>query len=161
METLTSFINNATVFMQEKIVEYVLENEQFLTELGLDEINNDNSTILESLEFDSNKNVVKEIIELIIEEDFIEEENNHCLFYGNYTADSYTRNSALYVFKFGANFFCHYYPESSCITENPEEFCKNSILAEKNYFEIEKENSEDEYFEDSEIVCELKVNFNV
>ena len=156
MENLYNFIDESTVFMKNKIVDIIENDDDWLKELGIlnsdkDHVTNLKELIFLKLEDIENQDRIDKIIQYVLNDYILGEDEKHSVFYGICEADSYSRNSALYVFKFDSTFFCYYLPERSLITTNPIPFCKEAIQDEIKHFEIEKENMKDEYFDGSDL----------
>jgi hypothetical protein len=164
MKDLQIFIEESTAFIKEKIVEIIEDDDHWLMELGIinsekKECLNIKDLILSKLEDKENCERTDKILQYVLDDYILGEDEEHSIFYGHCDVDSYTRNSALYVFKFNSSFFCYYLPERSLITSDPIPFCKQAILDENNQLEIEKENMNDEYWKNSEFTLDL--NFNI
>ena len=163
MEHLFNFIDESTIFIKNKIIEIIENDKLWLNELGIlnsnkVELTNLKQSIFLKLEDAENYDRTDRIIQYVLNDYILGEDDKHSIFYSFCNTDSYSRRSALYVFKFSDIFFCYYLPERSLITNNPIPFCKDSIKNEMELFEIEKENMEDEFFEDSDFRVELNWN---
>jgi hypothetical protein len=166
MENLFNFIDDSTFFIKNKIVEIIENDDDWLNELGIlnsynDAVINLKELIVLKLEDIENQDRTDKIIQYILNDYILGEDEKYSIFYGICEADSYSRNSALYVFKFDCKFFCYYLPERSLITTNPIPFCKEAIQDEIKHFEIEKENMKDEYFDESDFNNKLNFNFTI
>jgi hypothetical protein len=170
-KNLNNFIDKSTVFIKNKIVEIIENDDDWLKELGISnsdkgEIKNLNELIILKLEDVENYDITVRIIQYVLDDYVLGEDDMHCIFYSYCDADSYSRKSALYVFKFHNKFFCYYLPERFLITDNPIPFCKEAIKDETIQFEIEKENEkenmEEGYFEEFriELNWNIKINFD-
>jgi hypothetical protein len=164
-ENLYNFIDESTVFIKNKIVEIIENDDDWLKELGIlnsekDEKTNLKELILLKLEDVENNKRNKKIIKYVLNDYVLGEDDKHCIFYGTCDADSFSRNSALYVFKFHNKFFCYYLPERFSITSNPLPFCKKAIRDEIDYYELEKENMEEGYFEEFRIELNWNITIN-
>lgn len=164
-KSLFDFIEESTVFIQEKIIEIIETDEYWLEELGNINIEEQNSNTIKDLIRTKLKDVVNyertnKVIAYVLDDYVLGADDNFSIFHGVCSTDSYSRDSALYVFKFNSKFFCYYLPERSLITTDPIPFCKEAIKDEIMQYEIEKENMKDENFEDTEFTLDLNWNFS-
>jgi hypothetical protein len=166
MKSLLKFIEKSTTFIQEKIIEIIETDEYWLKELGIVNFETLDSQILKDLiksklEDLENYERADKVIQYVLDDYVLGDDNKHSLFYCYCNVEDYSRNSALYVFKFNSNFYCYYLPERSLITADPIPFCKEAALEELSLFEIEKVNMADEIWEDVEFTLELNWNFKL
>jgi hypothetical protein len=166
MNSLLRFIEKSTTFIQEKIIEVIETDEYWLKELGIVifesfDSHNIKNLIISKLEDLENYQRADKVIQYVLDDYVLGEDDSHSLFYCNCNVEAYSRNSALYVFKFNSNFYCYYLPERSLITSDPIPFCREAALEELSLFEIEKENMADEVWEDAEFTLELNWNFKL
>lgn len=113
---------------------------------------------LSSLE---NKEAIDALLKYVIG-DYLIDDDSLPLFHHYVSADSYSKQSALFVFQCSDQFFCYFYGDelTSTITNNPIDFCLQAALEVMQNFEFEEANLEDDWFEDSEPSNELSWNFN-
>lgn len=167
MEDFERFIRDATQFLFDKLYDLIHDDEHWLKELGvdlndksLDQISRED--IIAKLVDPTNLERADKVIEYIIGEYLIIDNDGHSIFWSYASASSYTRISALYVFKLGDNYFCYYYPDDSLITEkDPLSYCKDAAASEISQYEMEEKNMDDEYFKDSGFSLSLDWNFEL
>lgn len=78
------------------------------------------------------------------------------------SADSYSGEYALFVFKCGDLYFCYFLGEEieTLITKKPEDFCWASAKTIIDNYKMEKENLKDDWFNDSNNYNTLNLNFD-
>ena len=165
IKSLFDFIEESTAFIQEKIIEIIETDEYWLEELGIINIEEQNSNTIKDLIRTKLKDVVNyertnKVIEYVLDDYVLGADDKFSIFHGVCSTDSYSRDSALYVFKFNSKFFCYYLPERSLITIDPISFIKEAIKDEMIQFDIEKENMADENFEETEFTLYLNWNLS-
>jgi hypothetical protein len=162
-KSLFDFIEESTVFIQEKIIEIIETDEYWLGKVDIINIEEQNSNNIKDLirsklaEIENYENTDK-VISYVLDDYVLGADEKFSIFHGVCSTDSYSRDSALYVFKFNSNFFCYYLPERSLITTDPISFIKEAIKDEMIQYEIE--NMKDENFEDTEFTLDLNWNIS-
>jgi hypothetical protein len=164
-KSLFDFIEESTAFIQEKIIEIIETDEYWLEELGIIDIEEQNSNTIKDIirtklvDIENYENTNK-VIAYVLDDYVLGVDDKFSIFHGVCSIDSYSRDSALYVFKFNSKFFCYYLPERSLITIDPISFIKEAIKDEMIQFDIEKENMVDENFKDTEFTLDLNWNIS-
>jgi len=97
--------------------------------------------------------------------DDLDEIIQYLIFYGEYSYDSYTRNSFLFGLKINTHYFCYYQSDEflKSHSTNPNNFLDKCIDEEESYFELEEKNRE-EFIEELGIEMEdftIELEWNV
>ena len=77
--------------------------------------------------------------------DDLDEIIQYLIFYGEYSYDSYTRNSFLFGLKINTHYFCYYQSDEflKSHSTDPNNFLDKCIDEEESYFELEEKNREE------------------
>jgi hypothetical protein len=165
MKQFFKFIEKSTENFKNKIVEAIEDDNFWLNELGISDIEiseckNIRELILSKLEDKNNTNNTYKIIEYVLN-DFVLGDDDYCFFYMYCSANAHTGCCALYVFKFNDKYNCYYYNYAGEwnreITNNPIPFCNSAFSKTKEIYEIEKKVINDEYWEKNE----FNLQFNI
>ena len=165
MSNLLRYIEESNERFLNKIISIVLDDRKWLEKLGIaaKEVNGEKIKIAirKQLSNPDNSNMIDSLLKYVIEE-YKSEMDQIALIAHYISADSYGQHSALFVFKCANLYFCYSTGVDSkiIITKDPEDFCRNTAKTIIDYFELEKENLSDEWFEDSDVTNELTVNFD-
>jgi hypothetical protein len=149
-----------------KIIAIVKDDKKWLTKIGISKSEAENkksvpNLIEQQISIPANRKSIDLLLRFLISEYLIDDDKipliKHVV-----SAESYTRKSALFVFKCAQLYFCYFYYDSieSQITEDPEAFCWETAATILENYEIETENLSDEWFADSDTYNELNFNFN-
>lgn len=149
-----------------KIINAIENDNDWLNNLGLSESELNKNILIPDFisKYLSNPENLKTIDLLLkyVITDFLQDDDHIPLIRHDVDADVYGRKSALFVFKCADLYFCYFTGDEmeSLITENPEAFCRKAAKSIIEFYEIEKESLEDEWFNDSDTTNELTLNFN-
>jgi hypothetical protein len=164
MSNLLRYIEESNERFMDKIVVLIKDDQEWLETLGI--AGNEKGTkikaaIRKQLSNPDNSNLIDSLLKYVIHE-YQSELDQIALITHYVSADSYGQHSALFVFKCSNLYFCHStgVDSKSMITKDPEDFCRNAAKTIIDYFELEKENLRDEWFENSDVTNELTVNFD-
>ena len=88
------------------------------------------------------------------------------IFSGYYSADSFGKSTALYVFKFGELHFCHYLSSEADeganeVNSEPSGFIYEAASEEREYYELEKKNEKEIGEEFTHFSCEIYWNVSL
>jgi hypothetical protein len=166
MSNLLRYIEGTNESFRKKIIDFIKDDSEWLINLGLSENElKNNELISEYLEIylSNQENLIT--IDLLLKyiiANFLCDDDEIPLIKHVVSADSYGSKSALFVFKCSDLYFCYFTGESkeNKITEDPEAFCWYVAKTIIDFYEVEKESLEDDWFDDSEVYNELKLNFN-
>ena len=143
------------------ITEHIVGDEYWLNQLGVSISNDEVEDIIKSKLNDlSNNQVIGSLLKYIFT-DYLIDDDNFPIFSHYVSCDSYTSKRALFVYQCSNQYFCYYFGEELevIVTENPMNFCIESMKDTIDYFDLEQENIKDNYFTDSS--NELHWNFRL
>jgi hypothetical protein len=157
-ETNKAFLN--------EIINAIKDDNDWLINLGISESELNNNIFITDfiskyLSTPENIKTIDLLLKYVIT-DFLYDDDNITLIKHVVSANSYLRKSALFVFKCSDLYFCYFTGEEmkNLITENPEAFCWEAAKSIIDFYEIEKESLEDDWFNDSDAYNVLTPNFN-
>jgi len=166
MSNLLQHIEDTNKSFISQIINAIKDDNDWLINLGISESDlSKNILIQDSIsKFISNPENLKKIDLLLkyVITDFLDDDDHIPLIKHVVSAESYGKKSALFVFKCSDLYFCYFTGEEmeTLITENPEAFCWEAAKSIIEFYEIEKESLEDDWFNDSHPYNELTLNFN-
>ncbi len=165
MSNLLKHIEKSNEAFIEKIISIIVDDEEWIDALGITEDDlkkREITTAIRNQLLNTEKTQAIESLLAYIISDHICDDAEIPLITHHVSAEIYTQTSALFVFKCSNLYFCHSIgvETTSIITKDPEDFCRNTAKTIIDYFELEKENLSDEWFEDSDVTNELTVNFD-
>ena len=150
----------------DEIVNAIIDDFVRLVDLGISksDINNKEfikDYVIKFLSNSENKEKIDLLLKYIIT-DFLMDNDRIPLIRHRVSADSYDSTSALFVFKSSDLYFCYLAKDviENEITEDPELFCRNSAKSIIDFYLLEKEGLDDDYWEDSDTINSLELNFN-
>jgi hypothetical protein len=165
MSKLLRHIEKSNEPFIEKIISIIIDDEEWIEALGITEDDLKKTEITAAIRnqlLNTEKAQAIESLLAYIISDHILDDTKIPLITHHVSAEVYTQTSALFVFKCSNLYFCHSigFETTSIITKDPEDFCRTAAKTIIDYFELEKENLSDEWFEDSDVTNELTVNFD-
>ena len=166
MSNLLRYIEDSNKAFINEIIDAIKNDKEWLINLGISENELKNNELIPDFidNYLSNREnlITIDLLLKYIIDDFLYDNDSIPLIKHVVSADSYGSESALFVFKCSDLYFCYFTGESkeSKITEDPEAFCWNVANTIIDFYEVEKESLEDDWFDDSEVYNELKLNFN-
>ena len=149
-----------------EIINSIIDECDWLVDIGISksELNNKDlikDYIIKYLSNSENKEKIDLLLRYVIS-DFLMDNDKIPLIRHHVSADSYGSTSALFVLKCSDLYFCYLAKDviESNITEDPESFCRDSAKSIIDFYLLEKEGLDDEYWEDSDTSNSLELNFN-
>ncbi len=166
MNNLLRHIEDTNKAFINEIINAIKDDKDWLINLGITECELNKNILIpdfisKHLSNPENFKTIDLLLKYVIT-DFLDENDNIPLIKHVLSADGYGRKSALFVFKCSDLYFCYFIGDEmeTLITENPEAFCRKAAKSIIEFYEIEKESLEDEFFNDSDTTNELTLNFN-
>lgn len=165
MSNLLKYIEQNNDAFVKEVIKIIKNDNDWLSKLGISESSINENLIIAVIKKEilnsENKLVIDELLKYVIA-DYLIDGDSIPLIKHEVTAGGFGRKSALFVFKCANLYFCYYFGEKlvSLITEQPEEFCFDSAKSIMDYYEFEKSNLEDEWFDETDCDNDLQCNFD-
>jgi hypothetical protein len=165
-DSLNAHISTYNNLFINEIIEIIKDDRYWLDKLRLKEADIKlYESISEMIKTKLNNPENKESIDLVLKYaigDYLLEDDKLPLIKHEVSVDSHWHRSALFVFKCSELYFCYYYGTKikTLITEDPLAFCCKTIKSIIECYEMENENLNNEWFQDSESTNNLQLNFN-
>lgn len=166
MSNLLKHIEILNKIFIDEIINAIIDDFDWLVDIGISKSEINNKELIKDyitiyLSNSENKEKIDLLLRYVIS-DFLMDNNRIPLIRHHVSADSYDSTSALFVLKCSDLYFCYLAKDviESNITEDPELFCRNSAKSIIDFYLLQKDGLDDEYWEDSDTINSLELNFN-